>query len=331
MAKVKITGHASGTGILTVTAPNTSTDRTITLPDATGTLATTADITSLAGIDDQSSSNDDQLTIKDTEVVVNEDSDDLDFRVESNANAYMFFVDGGTSYCSINGGVGSPEARAIIGGESTGLQIKGNSNSSSTLGITRHTADANPAAMRFLKSRNTTVNSYTIVADNDNLGEIGWHADDGTDYSTRCAQIFARIQGTPGANDMPTELVFTTTADGANDTTERLRINADGTGDSAFTARAWAYFDAWGTIVVKNSRNVASITDIGTGEFDVDYTNDIHAWHPVAANNKPYQDDTEHLLVNGNNADKAHIWCFRHDNDTRADTEFIHMTAFGYI
>ena len=39
MAKVKITGHASGTGILTVTAPNTSTDRTITLPDETGTVA----------------------------------------------------------------------------------------------------------------------------------------------------------------------------------------------------------------------------------------------------------------------------------------------------
>ena len=43
MAKVKIQGNASGTGILTVTAPNTSTDRTITLPDSTGTLATTAD------------------------------------------------------------------------------------------------------------------------------------------------------------------------------------------------------------------------------------------------------------------------------------------------
>lgn len=38
MAKVKIQGHASGSGILTITAPNTSTDRTITLPDATGTL-----------------------------------------------------------------------------------------------------------------------------------------------------------------------------------------------------------------------------------------------------------------------------------------------------
>jgi len=38
MAKVKIQGNASGTGVLTVTAPNTSTDRTITLPDTTGTL-----------------------------------------------------------------------------------------------------------------------------------------------------------------------------------------------------------------------------------------------------------------------------------------------------
>jgi len=42
MAKVKITGHASGSGVITVTAPNTSTDRTITLPDATDTLIGTA-------------------------------------------------------------------------------------------------------------------------------------------------------------------------------------------------------------------------------------------------------------------------------------------------
>lgn len=51
MAKVKIQGHASGTGILTVTAPNTSTDRTITLPDATGTLLNSdGDGSSLTGI-----------------------------------------------------------------------------------------------------------------------------------------------------------------------------------------------------------------------------------------------------------------------------------------
>jgi hypothetical protein len=52
MAKVKITGHASGTGVLTITAPNTSTDRTVTLPDSTGTLLDTTsglDATKLSG------------------------------------------------------------------------------------------------------------------------------------------------------------------------------------------------------------------------------------------------------------------------------------------
>jgi len=52
MAKVKITGHASGSGVLTITAPNTSTDRTITLPDSTGTLLDTTsglDATKLSG------------------------------------------------------------------------------------------------------------------------------------------------------------------------------------------------------------------------------------------------------------------------------------------
>lgn len=41
MSKVKIQGSASGTGIFTVAAPATNTDRTITLPDATSTLMTT--------------------------------------------------------------------------------------------------------------------------------------------------------------------------------------------------------------------------------------------------------------------------------------------------
>ena len=42
MSKVAITGNASGTGTLTIAAPNTSTDRTLTLPDNTGTILTNA-------------------------------------------------------------------------------------------------------------------------------------------------------------------------------------------------------------------------------------------------------------------------------------------------
>jgi len=40
MSKIALTPNASGTGTLTIAAPNTSTDRTLTLPDSTGTIDT---------------------------------------------------------------------------------------------------------------------------------------------------------------------------------------------------------------------------------------------------------------------------------------------------
>jgi len=42
MSQVKVSGNASGTGIFTIAAPNSNTNRTLTLPDNTGTLVTTA-------------------------------------------------------------------------------------------------------------------------------------------------------------------------------------------------------------------------------------------------------------------------------------------------
>ena len=40
MSKIALTPNVSGTGTLTIAAPNTSTDRTLTLPDSTGTIDT---------------------------------------------------------------------------------------------------------------------------------------------------------------------------------------------------------------------------------------------------------------------------------------------------
>ena len=42
MSKVKIQGNASGTGTLTISAPNTNTDRSLTLPDGAGEILTSA-------------------------------------------------------------------------------------------------------------------------------------------------------------------------------------------------------------------------------------------------------------------------------------------------
>lgn len=51
MSNVKIEGNASGTGTLTIQAPNTNTDRTFSLPDVTGDIVTTGDTgTIIAGM-----------------------------------------------------------------------------------------------------------------------------------------------------------------------------------------------------------------------------------------------------------------------------------------
>jgi len=42
MSLVALSGNASGTGKFTIASPNSNTDRTLTLPDATGTILTTA-------------------------------------------------------------------------------------------------------------------------------------------------------------------------------------------------------------------------------------------------------------------------------------------------
>jgi hypothetical protein len=78
------------------------------------------------------------------------------------------------------------------------------------------------------KSRGTTPGSFVIVQNNDELGNITFAGADGTDLETIGALIKAEVDGTPGTNDMPGRLIFSTTLDGASTPTERLRIDSNG-------------------------------------------------------------------------------------------------------
>ena len=96
---------------------------------------------SFAGIDDQTSSNDDQLTITDTAVVINEDSDDVDFRVESNGNANMLFVSGGNDVVGVGAegdlGVGlhikTADTSGSVSGDADELVIEGTGHNGMTI------------------------------------------------------------------------------------------------------------------------------------------------------------------------------------------------------
>jgi hypothetical protein len=54
---------------------------------------------------------------------------------------------------------------------------------------------------------------------------------------------------------------------------EALLITADGRGLSQFTAKAWVNFNGTGTVAIRDSHNVSSITDNGTGDYTTNFTN----------------------------------------------------------
>jgi hypothetical protein len=76
------------------------------------------------------------------------------------------------------------------------------------------------------KSRSSSVGTSTIVQNGDYLGAIYFAGADGIDLDSSGASITAFVDGTPGADDMPGRLVFSTTADGAASPTEAMRIKS---------------------------------------------------------------------------------------------------------
>jgi hypothetical protein len=111
--------------------------------------------------------------------------------------------------------------------------------------LANFSADQFGAAYLITKSRSATAGTNTIVQNGDALGNIIFCAADGTNYLS-AATIQALVDGSPSTNDMPTRLVFSTTADGASSPTERMRIdNAGGVGIGA-TAEAYTKFSVGG-------------------------------------------------------------------------------------
>jgi hypothetical protein len=119
--------------------------------------------------------------------------------------------------------VGTSSALGSVGaGAGSLLQI---ANGNQVIG--QYSANLNGGFLELTKSRNATAGSHTVVQSGDQLGIIRFSGSDGSSFVAG-AQILCSADGTPGTNDMPGRLVFSTTADGAATPTERLRITSAG-------------------------------------------------------------------------------------------------------
>ena len=144
------------------------------------------------------------------------------------------FTEGGTEACRIDSSgrllIGTSTARSNFDNttNSAALQVEGTNDSTNSVAII---SNANsqyvPAHLRLAKSRGTSTGSNTVVQSGDLIGTVQFQGSDGTEF-VDAASILAEVDGTPGANDMPGRLVFSTTADGASSPTERMRISSAG-------------------------------------------------------------------------------------------------------
>ena len=169
------------------------------------------------------SSSKERITINSTELVINEESADLDFRIESDANTHRLFLDAGNDLI-----VMGHTAGISTGGVNGAFQQIGNTTAKRSTHFTNFSADANSSAIRFAKSRGSSIGTNTVVQSGDNLGIILFAGDDGSDLATKGADILAEVDGTPGSDDMPGRIVFRTTADGAAAVSEHVRITQAG-------------------------------------------------------------------------------------------------------
>ena len=157
--------------------------------------------------------------------VFNEGSNDVDFRVESNGNANMLFVDGGTDAVIIGH---SASRQTLFNTNGTAaLQVEGTSANTAAVSIARNSNDDNGPQLVLAKSNGTSGAAVTVVTDDALLGRISFQGADGS-QTVEAARIEGFVDGTPGANDMPGRLTFSTTADGASTTTERVHILPSG-------------------------------------------------------------------------------------------------------
>jgi sugar lactone lactonase YvrE len=107
------------------------------------------------------------------------------------------------------------------------IQVHGLGGGSATVGATSWSTgtDVGPSFV-LSRSEGGVVGTQTIVDSGDVLGNIRFAGSDGTAF-IEAAKITAAVDGTPGTNDMPGRLVFSTTRDGASTPTEAMRIDSN--------------------------------------------------------------------------------------------------------
>jgi hypothetical protein len=110
----------------------------------------------------------------------------------------------------------------------TNIQAEGTNSQNASLGLISTGNNSFDTGLLVLaKGRGASNGSNTIVQSGDITGLLSFQGNDGSEF-VEAASIKAEVDGTPGTDDMPGRLVFSTCPDGSASPVERLRIDNAG-------------------------------------------------------------------------------------------------------
>jgi hypothetical protein len=180
-----------------------------------------------------------------TEVVFNDGGNDIDFRVEGDTEANLFFVDAGNDAVSINGDVTLTDKIIHSGDTNTAIRFPAADtfavetagseairvDSSGRLLVGTASGSSEPIAA--FQGRATDVNDGAMIAltragatPSGTIGIIQFAT--GSDYAKHYASIIAGSDGTVSSSSTLGNLRFSTTASGSTSAAERMRLDSSG-------------------------------------------------------------------------------------------------------
>ena len=220
----------NGTNFIALQAPaSVASDKTITLPDVTGTVVTTGDTGSVS-----SAMLGTNLTVSAAAGSAAAPSitftGDLNTGIYSPAADTIAFTEGGAETMRIDSSarllVGTSTARSIVDTSTTQFETVVNSFSQG-VSLLNHSVGGFYPNLRLALSRTNTQGGQGALNAGTGAGAISFAGSDGVTFR-EAATITGAADAAWASGDAPGRLMFSTTADGASSPTERMRIDNAG-------------------------------------------------------------------------------------------------------
>ena len=183
--------------------------------------------------------------------------------------------------------IGTTSAREHLndGSDSAQVFVQGTTQNTSTLAVIRSSDNDGPSHIVLGKARGTNQGSTTVVQSGDTIGHINFEAADGS-HLIRAGQISCVVDGTPGANDMPGRLKFSTCPNGSNGLVRRMEISNQGRLD----------------IFASNATDAHFISSAASGGTAIEFIKCMHSASSIGSGTTSFKVSTNGNVQNTNNS-----------------------------